>query len=73
VTEVGDAKLPTGSQIWLVWDSKDALTYFVRDPSDQRMLVTVPRKDAKITVVAYDDVFCELFAANHVLSRPCPS
>jgi hypothetical protein len=72
VTDVGEAKLPTGSQVWLVWDSKDALTYFVRDTNDQRSLVTVRRKDSKITIVAYDDVLCELFAANHVRSRPCP-
>jgi len=71
VTELGgDGRLPEGSRIWLVWESKDALTYFVRDPSDQRMLITVPRKDTSIRIVAYDDVFCELFAANPAGCRP---
>ena len=68
----GDEKPSPGQVDWMVWDSKEAITYFVRDPSDQRMLVTVPRKDAKIRIVAYDDIFCVLFGGNHVQSRPCP-
>ncbi len=68
----GDEKPSPGQVDWMVWDSKEAITYFVRDPSDQRMLVTVPRKDAKIRIVAYDDIFCVLFDGNHVQSRPCP-
>ncbi len=65
-------KLPEGQRAWLVWDSKDAVIYFVRDGQDQRMIVTVPRKDAKERIVAYDDIFCVLFGGNHVESRPCP-
>ena len=56
---------------WLVWDTKDAVTYFVRDSKDQRMLVTIPRKDARVEIVDYDDIFCVLFGANHTDSRPC--
>jgi hypothetical protein len=56
---------------WLVWESKDALIYFVRGPEDQRMLVTVPRKDTRISVVAYDNIFCVLFGANQAGSSPC--
>ena len=40
-----------------MWDSKDALTYFVRDSEDQRTLVTIPRKDVRVGIVAYDDYF----------------
>lgn len=65
-------KAPEGQRDWLVWDSKDALTYFVRDGQDERMIVTVSRKDANVKVVAYEDIFCVLFGGNHVESRPCP-
>ena len=53
----------------MVWDSKDAITYFVREANDQRMLVTVPRKDGKVKVVAYDHIFCMLFGADQTASR----
>jgi hypothetical protein len=67
-----DEKPVQGRRAWLVWDSKDAVTYFVRDGQDQRMIVTVPRKDAKMRIIAYDDIFCVLFGGNQVESRPCP-
>jgi hypothetical protein len=73
VAELSADDKPSPAQAdWLVWDSKDAVTYFVRDGADQRFLVTVPKKDAKLRVTAYDDIFCLLFAANQVESRPCP-
>jgi hypothetical protein len=65
-------KPPESQRVWLVWDGKDTVTYFVRDGQDQRMMVTVPKKDAKVRIVAYDDIFCVLFGGNHVESRPCP-
>jgi hypothetical protein len=65
-------KSPEGQLAWLVWDSKDVITYFVRDAQDQRMIVTVPRKEARVKIVAYDDIFCVLFGGNNVESRPCP-
>jgi hypothetical protein len=68
----GDEKGAEDQRYWLVWDSKDAVTYFVRDSKDQRMLVTIPRKDARVGIVAYDDIFCVLFGANHTGPRPCP-
>jgi hypothetical protein len=61
-----------GETYWLVSDSKDAVTYFVRDSSDERSLVTVPKKDPGVKIVAYDDIFCILFSGNHSDSRPCP-
>jgi len=63
-------KPPEGQLAWLLWDSKDAITYFVRDAQDQRMIVTVPKRDTKVRIVAYDDIFCVLFGGNQ--SRPCP-
>jgi hypothetical protein len=72
------AELSTGEKTsdsqrnWLVWDNKDAITYFARDGQDQRMIITVPRKDTKVRIVAYDDIFCVLFSGNGVESRPCP-
>lgn len=62
VAEISADKAPlAGSMSWLLWDGKDALTYLVRDPGDQRMLVTVPAKDARIRIVAYDNILCVLF------------
>lgn len=68
----GDEKAAEDQRNWLVWDSKDAIIYFVRDSKDQRMLVTIPRKEAGVRAVAYDDIFCVLFSANHTDSRRCP-
>ena len=72
VAELGGEATPAGQLGWLLWDTKDAVTYFVRDANDRRMIVTEPRKDAKLRIVAYDDIFCVLFGGNHVESRPCP-
>lgn len=72
VAELSGEPSPAGQIGWLLWETKDAVTYFVRDATDQRMIVTVPRKDAKLRIVAYDDIFCSLFGGNHVESRPCP-
>jgi hypothetical protein len=59
-----DKPLSNGSVSWLVWDSKDSLTYLVRDPGDQRMLVTVPGKDPRIRILGYDNIICVLFCGN---------
>lgn len=59
-----DKPLSNGSVSWLVWDSKDALTYLVRDSGDQRMLVTVPSKDAVVRILGYDNIICVLFCGN---------
>lgn len=67
-----EEKPAQGQRGWLVWDSKDAITYFVRDGQDQRMILTVPRKDAKMKIIAYDDIFCVLFGGKQVEFRPCP-
>jgi hypothetical protein len=64
VSEPGDEKLPEGSQAWLVWENKDVLTYFVRDAGNKKTLLTVPRKDAKVKIVADDAIFCVLFGCH---------
>jgi hypothetical protein len=68
----GDEKALEGQRDWLVWDTKDAVTYFVRDSNDQRMLVTIPRKDARVRIVGYDDILCVLFGANPTGIHPLP-
>ena len=70
VAEMSGEKVPDGTRIWLVSDSKDELVNFVRDANDGRMLLTVPRKDRSIKIVVYDDIFCELFGAQHTGRRP---
>jgi len=67
----GDAKSQDGQRAWLVWNSKETLTYFLYGSPDSRMLMTVPRKDAPVRIVAYDDIYCVLFSADHSGSRPC--
>ncbi len=62
----------SGQTAWLLWDSKEAIVYFVRDAVELRMIVTVPRKDAPLRIVANDDIFCILFGGNGAQFRPCP-
>jgi hypothetical protein len=64
VSEVGDEKLPEGTQAWLVWENKEVLTYFVLQTGNKKMLLTVPRKEAKVRIVADDRIFCVLFSCN---------
>ncbi|MGA9669827.1 MAG: hypothetical protein WBQ94_11490 [Terracidiphilus sp.] len=66
-----DAKSLDGRRAWLVWNSKETLTYFIYTSPDSRMLLTIPRKDAPVRIVAYDDIYCVLFSADHSGSRPC--
>jgi len=64
VSKVGnDSTLAAGERGWLVWQSKDALTYLVQDTlNGKRALISVPRKDARIRIDAYDNIFRVLFA-----------
>lgn len=72
ITEIsGDMATSGGRVSWLLWDSKDAITYLVRDQDDQRTLVTMPRKDAKIRIVSYDNIVCVLFCGKQ-LGGPLP-
>lgn len=60
-----------GQRHWLLWDTKDTTTFFVLGSQDDRMIIVVPKKDALVRIVAYDDIFCVLFGRNGVESRPC--
>jgi hypothetical protein len=59
----GEEKLSVGDGAWLVWETKDALVYFVRRADDQRTLVTIPKKESKVKIVGYDAIFQVLFGA----------
>jgi hypothetical protein len=63
VSEIGGEEKPQpGQQSWLIWESKEALIYFVQEGADsKRSVITVPRKETKIKVVAYDRIFQVLF------------
>jgi hypothetical protein len=60
-----------GRRAWLVWNSKETLTYFFYGSPDSKVLVTVPRKDTPVRIVGYDDIYCVLFTVGHSGSRPC--
>jgi hypothetical protein len=64
-------KPPQGQRYWLLWDTKDTATFFTLGSQDDRMIVVVPKKDARVRIVAYDDIFCVLFGRNGLESRPC--
>ncbi|WP_263381245.1 hypothetical protein [Granulicella arctica] len=69
----GDSQQREGASYWLVSDTKDDATYFVRDSRDNRSLLTLPKKEFKLEIAAYDDIFCILFSRNHSEVRPCSS
>ena len=67
----GDERLLDGERGWVVWDSKDAFIYFIIGSGDKRTLLTIPRKEGKVKIIAYDDIYCVLFSADHTTSGPC--
>jgi hypothetical protein len=72
VAEISGEPASPAQTAWLLWDSKEVVIYFVRDNGGQRTIFTLPRKDAKVRIDAYDDIFCVLFGGSHVQARPCP-
>jgi hypothetical protein len=64
VSPVGnDSTLAVGDRSWLVWETKEALTYLVQANVDgKRSLISIPRKDAPIKIIAYENIFRVLFA-----------
>lgn len=59
----GSATTALGERIWLVWENKEALTYLIQPASDGgRTMVTVPRKDTRIKIIAYENIYHVLFA-----------
>jgi len=71
ISELADEKLGEGSQAWLVWENKNVLTYFVLQSGNKRALLTVPRKDTKVRIVAEDKIFCVLFGATETGAETC--
>jgi hypothetical protein len=74
VSEISpELRLSQGQQGWLVWESKEALTYLVREPTDgNRSIITIPRKETTIKIVAYDRIFRILFGSGQGGPRPAP-
>lgn len=53
----------SGEQVWLVWETKEAMMYFTRSADDKRSLITLPKKDPKTSIVGYDNIFRLLFGS----------
>jgi hypothetical protein len=53
--------LPDGTVAWLLWETKDALTYFLLGRGRHRSLVTLPHKDYRIVIVGNDAIFKVIF------------
>jgi Protein of unknown function (DUF2700) len=62
VADLPGEKLAEGTQAWLVWETKEARVYFLREPDGKRAMLTIPEKNAKLKVIGYDDIFRILFA-----------
>ena len=60
------AKLAAGSSAWLVWESKEALTYLVCE-NNARMMISIPKKENRVSIVGYDPIF------QVVAQPPCSS
>jgi hypothetical protein len=50
------AKLASGSSAWLVWESKEALTYLVCE-NNSRTMISIPKKENRVSIVGYDAIF----------------
>lgn len=62
VNELGGGdKLPQGELAWLVWEGKGEMTYLVRRGDGKRTMITMPVKDPRLEIVAYDAIFPTLF------------
>ena len=63
VAALGDKPLGAGEEAWLVWESKENVTFLVRSPEQKRRaLVTLPRADAKKTeIIGFDRILQVLY------------
>ncbi|HKD07462.1 MAG TPA: hypothetical protein VKB79_16285 [Bryobacteraceae bacterium] len=50
------AKLAAGGSAWLVWETKESLTYLVCE-NNTRSMVSIPKKENRVSVVGYDPIF----------------
>lgn len=49
-------KLASGSSAWLVWETKDDLTYLVCE-NNSRTMMSIPRKENRVAIIGYDPIF----------------
>ena len=57
VSQVEDqSKLASGAAAWLVWESKETLTYLVCE-NQSRTLISIPRKETRVAIIANDAIF----------------
>lgn len=57
VSQVENQTKPaTGSSAWLVWETKDDLTYLVCE-NNTRTMVSIPKKENRVAIVGYDAIF----------------
>jgi hypothetical protein len=61
---------PPGERLWLAWDAKEARVYFALGADGRRAMISMPGGDARIDVVAFDPIFCIVFAHDSK-SRRC--
>jgi hypothetical protein len=50
------AKLAPGSSAWLVWESKESLTYLVCE-NNSRTMISIPKKESRVPVVGWENIF----------------
>jgi hypothetical protein len=50
------AKLASASSAWLVWESKESLTYLVCE-NGSRTMISIPKKENRVSIVGYDAIF----------------
>ena len=63
VAAIGDAPLPAGTEGWLVWEGQQGVTFFTRDATRRRALITIPKaKIERMEIVGVDPILRRLFA-----------
>ena len=50
------AKLASGSSAWLVWESKESLTYLVCE-NNSRTMIGIPKKENRVAIIGYEPIF----------------
>jgi hypothetical protein len=65
VSAIGDKPLANGQTAWLVWESKEHITFLIRDEAlNRRFLLTVDGSEVKrMEIVGFDRIVPTLFAA----------
>ena len=50
------AKLASGSSAWLVWESKESLTYLVCE-NNSRTMISIPKKESRVPLIGWENIF----------------